>query len=604
MERIARLSVVVQLASVLLIAVLLIGGALLVLSRQVDQLSREVALSRHQQEAVSLARVLAGDARFLNSVALPGDRYQYVAEAVSVPVALDGRDDDWSAAAPRQLSIDHLLEIFFPYSRETLTAEFRIGTDQDSVYLIFKVVDDVVVYRDLNSLSVHRNDHIQLAGIDGSGRFRKFTLAAFQPAEIVAWEVSPETGRALREVQEIRGRWLATERGYNVELRLPRTLVTQGFSSVIVDVDDASAREIRFVMGLSHVRDSAALGELLASPTPLEQLMDLLDGQIRIEGSAGQYLAGYKNAGADENLLEVSVPIVRESGRLGTLHLKSDYQPPSPGRYFMVPAGILAGCLSVLLLWVLQVSRRQSQQTRAALARADRVTHYNEYLERMASRLNHELRTPVTIIKSSLERLETSSDEPERSKYVERALQGVSRLNGILNKMAEARRLEEALDEDEVQSFNLAELVRGCVDGYRTAYGHQEILLGLEADDVPVTGIPELLAQLFDKLIENAVSFSTGDPVRVRLNVENDRVFLRVLNAGPPLEVEDPDLLFESMVRLRPDDTGDHLGLGLYIARTIARFHGGELSIANREDCPGVTATLELPLLRITAKLK
>ena len=85
--------------------------------------------------------------------------------------------------------------------------------------------------------------------------------------------------------------------------------------------------------------------------------------------------------------------------------------------------------------------------------------------------------------------------------------------------------------------------------------------------------------------------------------MENDRVFLRVLNAGPPLEVEDPDLLFESMVRLRPDDTGDHLGLGLYIARTIARFHGGELSIANR-DCPGVTATLELPLLRITAKLK
>ena len=109
---------------------------------------------------------------------------------------------------------------------------------------------------------------------------------------------------------------------------------------------------------------------------------------------------------------------------------------------------------------------------------------------------------------------------------------------------------------------------------------------------------------MLDKLIDNAVEFSTSATIRVRLHVENEQALLRVINDGPGLRNDISANLFESMVSMRDDQTGSHLGLGLYIARVIAEFHGGSLSIANREDASGVIVTFKVPLLRITAKLR
>ena len=240
--------------------------------------------------------------------------------------------------------------------------------------------------------------------------------------------------------------------------------------------------------------------------------------------------------------------------------------------------------------------------------RLDHVSQHNEYLEKMASRLNHELRTPVSVVKSSLENLEgTISGDSEV--YVERALEGVRRLTLILNKMSEARRLEESLDEEEVVRLDFSAVVNGCVEGYRLAFNEYRFSLSIEDEEIPVTGIPELLAQLMDKLIDNAVEFSTADEIRIRLNIENGRVKLRVMNQGPVLPESGAASLFDSMVSVRDSGSpvnrqGMHLGLGLYVAKLIAEFHGGRLEIANREDVQGVMVLLELPLLRITAKLR
>ena len=168
--------------------------------------------------------------------------------------------------------------------------------------------------------------------------------------------------------------------------------------------------------------------------------------------------------------------------------------------------------------------------------------------------------------------------------------------------MAEARRLEESLDETEVVRFNLVEVVSGCVMGYETAYRNTSFTLEVEHEDVPITGIPELIAQLLDKLIDNAVSFSNNGEVRVRLHIENDMAMLRVMNEG--LNLPTGIGLFESMVSLRQDKGDSHLGLGLYIAKVIAEFHGGSIDLDNRSDTQGVIATLGLPLLRLTSRLR
>lgn len=567
---------------------------------------REHSAALLLSETQTLAGVLAGDQRFLSALESE-ERYLYEALPVSAPITIDGRDSDWPAGKGSQLSIDHLLEIFFPYTADTLKATFKVGTSPDRVYLHFNVTDDFVVFRDLNSISVHRNDHIQIGGIDSAGHFRKMTLAVFQPSVIKVQEVSPETGRALREIEGVEARWIATAEGYNVEVSLPRELVSQGFSAVVVDVDDETSRDIRFVMGHTPTVDAASLGLLMPSPTPLQNLVAELAGQVTITDASGEVLAESATTDSESDLpfLEATVEITSGTRRLGTMVIQRAYSEPDYARVLLlVPLLVLFGTGAGLLL-VLVVLKRRQQEQQDMEATVERTRQYNNYLERMAARLNHELRTPITVVKSSLEHLDATAENQKDRVYVGRALEGVHRLNSILNKMAEARRLEEALNEEEVIRFDLVELVKGCVSGYEAAYAPQAFELLIESSSVPVTGIPELMAQLFDKIIDNAVSFSSGEPVRVRLTVEAERCYLRVLNQGPVLPDTDNQSLFESMVRHRHDDrAADHLGLGLYIANTIAEFHGGYLKIANREDIAGVIVTVEVPVLRITSKLK
>ena len=98
-----------------------------------------------------------------------------------------------------------------------------------------------------------------------------------------------------------------------------------------------------------------------------------------------------------------------------------------------------------------------------------------------------------------------------------------------------------------------------------------------------LTGIPELIVQLLDKLVGNAVEFSSeSDAIRVRLTVDSDDAVLRVINSGPSLPDEMSDQLFDSMISVRESQSSDnsHLGLGLYIARIITDFHGGTIRLS------------------------
>ena len=118
-------------------------------------------------------------------------------------------------------------------------------------------------------------------------------------------------------------------------------------------------------------------------------------------------------------------------------------------------------------------------------------------------------------------------------------------------------------------------------------------------EPLTLTGAPDLFAQMLDKLAANAADFATaGTPVSVSLQrVGNDAV-LQFSNSGPPLPPEIADRLFDSMISVRKEASSDnpHLGLGLYIVRLIAAFHGGRASARNWEDGRGVCFEIRLPI--------
>lgn len=229
-----------------------------------------------------------------------------------------------------------------------------------------------------------------------------------------------------------------------------------------------------------------------------------------------------------------------------------------------------------------------------------RLSEYNSYLEKMSSSLSHELRTPVAVVRSSLENLAFVTEDDDQKRYIARAQEGVVRLATILTSMSEATRLEQSFEHAEGTLFPLDKVVEGCVQGYEYAYPEQTFEMRIATANYQMEGVPEYVAQLLDKLVANAVEFhQQGTAVGIHLVAQRGRALLTVSNIGPLLPENMGNQLLGSMVSVRDEKHKSdkaHLGLGLYVARLVAEFHQGALSINNRVTGDGVIVTVELPL--------
>lgn len=228
-----------------------------------------------------------------------------------------------------------------------------------------------------------------------------------------------------------------------------------------------------------------------------------------------------------------------------------------------------------------------------------RLQEYTNYLQTLGTKLSHELRTPLTIVSSSLDNL--SSEEklpPQTQSYIERARSGANRMHAILTALSEATRVEQIIEHTERVRFDLRELVQNMGQAYQQTFVAHCVETQLPEQPCWVEGSPDLIAQLLDKLMDNASDFTEqGGPITITLAHGPRSCTLSVSNEGPLLPPLLDNRLFESLVTSRSSVNGKpHLGLGLYIVRLIADFHRGTVNAANLPDATGVTVSLELPL--------
>lgn len=253
------------------------------------------------------------------------------------------------------------------------------------------------------------------------------------------------------------------------------------------------------------------------------------------------------------------------------------------------------------------IAGSNSQDEIGALARTlegilQRLARYNAYLEQMASRLAHELRTPVAIVRSSLDNLRHAEIAQKERIYIERADDGVKRLASLISRMSEAAQLDGILHGSEKEVFDLGAVVSGCVDGYRQVYPLRQFDFRGADRQLGIRGVPDAIAQLLDKLIQNAVDFAKPDTaIVISVATDGKEAILAVENQGTAISAETLRTLFVSMVsdRTSVGNPGSHLGLGLYIARLIADFHGGTVSASNLADGDGARFCIRLPLYTI-----
>ena len=235
-----------------------------------------------------------------------------------------------------------------------------------------------------------------------------------------------------------------------------------------------------------------------------------------------------------------------------------------------------------------------------------RLSQYNHYLENMSSRLSHELRTPIAVVRTSLENLTMQNIDESSQAYIERAQSGIERLNYILTSMTEATRIEQMLQSTEPTVFDVTQVVEGCVSGYRQIHPTFTFDLFIVTKPQNISGSPEHFAQLLDKVISNAVDFSNNNKVEIRLVQHKDECVIDIYNQGTPLPKQMQGKLFDSMVSMRTSEQQQqpHLGLGLFIARLICEFHHGQITAENSTRSPkegepaqdGVNIRLSLPL--------
>ena len=502
-------------------------------------------------------------------------------------------------------------------------------------------------------------DRLWLGFGDPEGKERQVFVAATGPGAVTARTIETgEYGERLAPLEpRIRGAWQLTPGGYRVELRVPLSMLGSGFGVLVDDRDQRGAAPVSY--GSLHPDDLRTLGHLiLASPDLTAYLAQFTQPGLRLAVStpAGQMLSRV-DALKQVAVLAPSPPLIARLYRrfvdrpgvqppiearaaiydrehrtvIGTLEVTQ-----TPDRWLRLRDRALTHMLNLTLAtsavavifmfafaaWLALRLSRLRQASESALTRTGLVTsfpdtgardelgdvarsfstllgrlnEYTGYLRTLAGKLAHEIRTPLTIVRSSLENLEAEPLPETTRTYLERARQGSERLNAILLAMGAATRVEEAISGAERSRFDLVPLLASAVSAYRGAFPGRGFASELPAEPVTLEGAPDLIVQMLDKLIENAVDFSPpGSTITVRLLAEPTAAVLEVENAGPPLPSEAPGRLFESLWQSRSEaDNRPHFGLGLYIVRLIAEFHGGSAAAANLPGGGGVCFSIRL----------
>tara|TARA_B100000674_G_scaffold177249_2_gene143521 strand:- start:14144 stop:16219 length:2076 start_codon:yes stop_codon:yes gene_type:complete len=217
-----------------------------------------------------------------------------------------------------------------------------------------------------------------------------------------------------------------------------------------------------------------------------------------------------------------------------------------------------------------------------------RLQEYNYYLEAMASRLSHEIKNPLSIVKTSLDNLSVQTNKKDQYIYIERAYKGIERLEMILRKLNEATSIEQALKNEKFEEFDIVDLSKNQIDAYRQIWPKLRFKFDSNKDKILFKGIPDLIIQAMDKLTENAIDFHRpGTEIKINLHQKDNVLDFSVSDEGAllPQEID----IFQSMVSIRNSEKNKpHLGLGLYLLKMISEHHQGIAYAKNNKDLNGV----------------
>ncbi len=236
-------------------------------------------------------------------------------------------------------------------------------------------------------------------------------------------------------------------------------------------------------------------------------------------------------------------------------------------------------------------------------------------IEAFAADVSHELKNPLTSLRSAVETLSFVKTDEQRQRLIEIVKHDVKRMDRLITDISEASRLDAELARSESAPVDVAKLLGAIVLlSNETAKGvDAEVLLHVQppgpgqTQDTAwrVLGQDSRLSQVFRNLIDNARSFTAaGSKIHVRLRRTGDDLEVRVEDSGPGIRPENLERVFERFYTDRPEQSfGKNSGLGLAISRQIMDAHKGRIWAENREGRAAADGTRPVLGARFIARL-
>jgi two-component system, OmpR family, sensor histidine kinase ChvG len=345
----------------------------------------------------------------------------------------------------------------------------------------------------------------------------------------------------------------------------------------------------------------------------------------------GQRWAGMRVGEDGKRVVSVSIPIQRVQAVLGVLTLEANDVDAiiARERAALIPFILIA--IAVTLSSSLLLNRliaqpvrrlaRAADSVRLSRARAislpdiarrddelgdltrsledmtDALSERMDAIERFAADVAHEIRNPLTSLRSAVETLDIVADPAARERLLSILKNDVQRLDRLVTDISNASRLDAELSREQPRRIDLERLIFDVAALYQATSKPGEVAVrfeppgGLEAP--AVMGREGPLIQIFRNLVDNARSFSPpGGEVVIALAKAKGTVIATVADSGPGIPPENLETVFERFYTSRPKGAafGGNSGLGLSIARQIAQAHGGQLRAANRMTADGQIA--------------
>ena len=224
----------------------------------------------------------------------------------------------------------------------------------------------------------------------------------------------------------------------------------------------------------------------------------------------------------------------------------------------------------------------------ALIRMTDNLWHRLDAIEKFSADVSHEIKNPLTSIRSAVETAINISDNQKRDQLLEVILDDVHRLDRLITDISDSSRLDSELSRDKLSIINIEELLKTFHEFFvlNERLGRRLLSLHIEKNNSPffVKGHEHRLIQVINNLVDNALTFSPPNgEIKMLCDADNSSIIITIEDQGPGIPSTKLDSIFARFYTERPlnEKFGIHSGLGLSICKQIIDAHGGQIWAEN-----------------------